>query len=109
LSDVGIEEVSAMEGDSVILNTNVKINQQQRIKWFFNALRIAQINGDLSKNCTDIQCNKGTERLNDRLKLDHQTGSLTTRDIRATDSGLYQLQIISDRVSIMKHFSVIVR
>ncbi|XP_058617044.1 uncharacterized protein LOC131530663 isoform X2 [Onychostoma macrolepis] len=109
-SGVGIDEVSAnvTEGDSIILNTNVKTNEQEKIKWYFIDTRIAQINGDLSKTCTDVQCNKGTEIFRDRLKLDHQTGSLTIMNINTTYSGLYQLQIISERISIMKHFSVVV-
>ncbi len=69
--------VSVMEGDSVTLNTDVKINQQEKIHWYFNDIRIAYINGDLSDICTDVQCNEGTERFRDRLKLDNQTGSLT--------------------------------
>ncbi len=84
--------VSVMEGDSVTLNTDVKINQQEKIHWYFNDdVRIAYINGDLSDICTDVQCKDGDERFRDRLKLDHQTGSLT---ITNTDSGVYKLQII---------------
>ncbi|XP_058617619.1 uncharacterized protein LOC131531091 [Onychostoma macrolepis] len=82
-----------MEGDSVTLHTGVETNQQDSIKWYFNDTRIAQITGDLSKICTDVQCNEGTERFRDRLKLDHQTGSLTIMNIRTTDSGVYKLLI----------------
>ncbi|XDV23857.1 hypothetical protein PO909_028235 [Leuciscus waleckii] len=85
-----------MEGDSVTLFTGVDTNQQEKIKWYFNDIRIAQINGDLSCNCTDVQCNEGTERFRDRLKLDHQTGSLTITNIRNTDSGEYVLKIINN-------------
>ncbi|XP_026054828.1 carcinoembryonic antigen-related cell adhesion molecule 1-like [Carassius auratus] len=92
-----------MEGDSVTLNTDVKTNQNDRIKWFYNDTRIAQITGDLI--CTDVECNEGTERFRDRLKLDHQTGSLTIMNIRNTDAGLYHLQIISS-TSSDKIFSV---
>uniref|UniRef100_A0A673HMH9 Immunoglobulin domain-containing protein n=1 Tax=Sinocyclocheilus rhinocerous TaxID=307959 RepID=A0A673HMH9_9TELE len=96
-SGVGSDGVSAsvMEGDSVTLNTDVKTSQQEEVVWYFNDTRIAVITGDLSYTCTDVQCNEGTERFRDRLKLDHQTGSLTIRDIRTTDSGLYRLVIIS--------------
>ncbi|XP_077081461.1 uncharacterized protein LOC143735240 [Siphateles boraxobius] len=86
--------VFVMEGDSVTLYTDVKTNQQEKIKWFFNNTRIAQISEYLSKTCTDVQCNEGTERFRDRLKLDHQTGSLTITNITHTDSGEYKLQII---------------
>jgi len=96
VSGVGLDEVSVMEGDSVTLYTGVKTNQQEKIKWYFNDTRIAQINGDLSCICTDVQCNEGTERFRDRLKLDHQTGSLTITHIRNTDVGEYELKIISN-------------
>ncbi|XP_016396741.1 uncharacterized protein LOC107730409 [Sinocyclocheilus rhinocerous] len=87
--------VSVMEGDSVTLNTGVKTNQQDDIKWYFSGFLVAHISGDQSKNCTDVQCNEGTERFRDRLKLDHQTGSLTITNTRTTDSGDYKLQIFS--------------
>ncbi|XP_073701006.1 uncharacterized protein [Garra rufa] len=89
-----------MEGNSVILLTNVKTNQGDRIRWYFNNTRIAQISGDIRKICTDVQCNEGNERFRDRLKLDRQTGSLTIMNTRTTDSGLYyQETIISGTVS----------
>ncbi|KAL0161219.1 hypothetical protein M9458_044944, partial [Cirrhinus mrigala] len=50
--------------------------------------------GDLSYICTDVQCNEDTKTFRDRLKLDHQTGSLTIMNIRTTDSGVYRLRII---------------
>ncbi|KAL1251702.1 hypothetical protein QQF64_019498 [Cirrhinus molitorella] len=91
------EEESAfvMEGDSVTLHTDVETNQQEKIRWYFNDARIAQINGDFSMICTDVQCNEGAERFRDRLKLENQTGSLTITNTRTTDSGVYRLRIIS--------------
>ncbi|XP_016355073.1 uncharacterized protein LOC107698549 [Sinocyclocheilus anshuiensis] len=86
--------VSVMEGDSVTLHTDVETNQQEEIHWYFNDTRIAQISGDLSHTCTDVQCEDADERFRDRLKLDHQTGSLTITNLRTTDSGVYELQII---------------
>ncbi|XP_026105519.1 uncharacterized protein LOC113077313 isoform X2 [Carassius auratus] len=106
--ETDVLSVSVMEGDSITLNTSFETNQQDDIKWYFSGTRIAQMSGDLSKICTDVQCNKGTERFRDRLKLDHQTGSLTIRNITNTDSGLYQLRIISIRKSSEKTFSVTV-
>ncbi|KAL0161221.1 hypothetical protein M9458_044946, partial [Cirrhinus mrigala] len=87
--------VCVEEGDSVTLHTDVKTNQKDRIKWFSNDNRIAQIAKELNTSCTDVQCNEGNDGFRDRLKLDHQTGSLTITNIRATDSGLYKLQIIN--------------
>ncbi len=107
---VGADGLSAfvMEGDSVDLHTNVETQQQEYIKWYFKDTRIAQITGDFSFICTDVQCNEGTERFRDRLKLDHQTGSLTVMNITNTDSGLYELKIISIRKSCENTFSITV-
>ncbi|XP_077083172.1 uncharacterized protein LOC143736316 [Siphateles boraxobius] len=106
-SGVGSDEVSVsvMEGDSVTLNTGVQTNRQQDIRWYYNDIRIAQINGDINKTCTDVQCNEGNARFRDRLKLDHQTGSLTITNITNTDSGEYTLKIFSSSDS-EKIFSV---
>uniref|UniRef100_A0A9J8BD15 Immunoglobulin domain-containing protein n=1 Tax=Cyprinus carpio carpio TaxID=630221 RepID=A0A9J8BD15_CYPCA len=105
---VDAASVSVMEGDSVTLYTDVKTNQQEEIRWYFNDIRIAQITEDLSFICADVQCTYSTERFRDRLKLDHQTGSLTITNITNTVSGLYELHIGSSRISIIKSFSVTV-
>ncbi|XP_048038446.1 uncharacterized protein LOC125263493 [Megalobrama amblycephala] len=96
------------EGDSVTLQTDTHTNQQEEIKWYFNDIRIAEISGDLSDICTDVQCNEGTERFRDRLTLDHQTGSLTITNTRTTDSGLYELKLINNFIR-EKIFNVTVR
>ncbi|XP_026108566.1 uncharacterized protein LOC113080620 isoform X2 [Carassius auratus] len=97
-----------MEGDSVTLHTDVKTDQQAKIRWYYYDTRIAQISGDLSKTCTDVQCNEGTERFRERLKLDHQTGSLTITNTREVDSGVYRLRIISSDTITEKVFIVAV-
>uniref|UniRef100_A0A671SCK1 Ig-like domain-containing protein n=1 Tax=Sinocyclocheilus anshuiensis TaxID=1608454 RepID=A0A671SCK1_9TELE len=105
------DEMSVEEGesgDSVTLQTGVKTNHLEDIKWYFNDIRIAQITGDQTYICTDVQCNKGTERFRDRLKLDHQTGSLTIMNINTTDSGVYELKIINNSSISEKAFSVTV-
>ncbi|XP_039538674.1 uncharacterized protein LOC120486601 [Pimephales promelas] len=101
-ADTDDVSLSVMEGDSVTLNTGVQTNQQEVIKWYFNDTRIAQISGDLSDICTDVQCEDGDERFRDRLKLDNQTGSLTIT--HTTYSGLYELKIITSRSSSDKIF-----
>uniref|UniRef100_A0A8C1LRW6 Immunoglobulin domain-containing protein n=1 Tax=Cyprinus carpio TaxID=7962 RepID=A0A8C1LRW6_CYPCA len=98
-SGVGSDGVSAfvMEEDSVTLYTDVETNQQKGVRWYFQYTFIAEISGDLSYICTDVQCDDSNERFRDRLKLDHQTGSLTIRNIKQTDHGIYELHIISSR------------
>ncbi|XP_026054391.1 uncharacterized protein LOC113040264 [Carassius auratus] len=99
--------VSLMEGDAVTLHTGVEMNQQDPMKWYFNDIRIAQIIANLNRTCTDVQCNEGTERFRDRLKLDHHTGDLTITNITTTDSGDYKLVTIRRKV-IQKIFHVVV-
>ncbi|XP_056304471.1 uncharacterized protein LOC130216603 [Danio aesculapii] len=96
--------VSVMEEDSVTLHTGVIKQQHEYIKWYFNDIRIAQLNGDVSDMCTDVQCNNGTERFRDRLKLDNQTGSLTIINIRNTDAGDYEL--VSDNEEMIFNVTV---
>ncbi|KAL0160736.1 hypothetical protein M9458_044461, partial [Cirrhinus mrigala] len=48
------------------------------------------------------------ETFGDRLQLDSFTGSLTIRNIRNTDSGLYKRQIRSNRGNSDKTFNVTV-
>ncbi|KAK7136694.1 hypothetical protein R3I93_016899 [Phoxinus phoxinus] len=109
-SGVGSDKVSlsVMEGDSVTLNTGVQTTRQQDIRCYYNGILIARINGDISKTCTDVQCNEGTERFRDRLKLDHQTGSLTIMNITNTHSGEYTLNIFSNSRNSEKIFNVTV-
>ncbi|XP_048042416.1 uncharacterized protein LOC125265894 [Megalobrama amblycephala] len=102
------ESAFVMEGDSVTLNTDVKTNQQEKVRWYFNGIRIAEITGDLSKICTDVQCNEGNERFRDRLKLDNQTGSLIITNISNTHSGVYQLRIITRSTINTKNFIIAV-
>ncbi|KAK9967224.1 hypothetical protein ABG768_001632, partial [Culter alburnus] len=111
VSGVDTEEVSVsvMEGDSVTLHTGVQTKHQDKIRWYFNGIRIAQINGDQSKTCTDVQCKDGDERFRDRLKLDHQTGSLNITNIRITDSGEYKLLISSGSSESEKTINVAIR
>ncbi|XP_050957980.1 uncharacterized protein LOC127159116 isoform X1 [Labeo rohita] len=96
-----------MEGDSVTLQTGIKTKQRERIEWYFNGFQIAKITGDLHYICTDVQCKDADERFRDRLKLDHQTGSLTITNITTTDSGLYHLKINSRRGKISTEIFIV--
>ncbi|XP_052446828.1 SLAM family member 9-like [Carassius gibelio] len=86
-------KMSVMEGDAVTLHTDVTDIPRQTInyiQWRF---------GPDKKTFIVIQFNKGAPVINylnaeifrNRLQIDNQTGSLTIRNIRTTDSGLYQM------------------
>ncbi len=88
-----MKSVSVMEGDSVTLNTDVtEIQTDEVIQWKFEHHHspVAEIN---RKTGTISVYDGPDERFRDRLKLDHQTGSLTITNTRTTDSGLYEAEI----------------
>ncbi|XP_059425042.1 uncharacterized protein LOC132159516 isoform X2 [Carassius carassius] len=103
-----VKSVSVMEGDSVTLYTDLtEIQKAELILWTFgsDSTRIAQINRLINK----ISYYDGPYGIfRDRLKLDHQTGSLTITNITTQHTGLYQLQIIGGKQVTPKKFSVIV-
>ncbi|XP_026108934.1 SLAM family member 9-like, partial [Carassius auratus] len=92
--------MSVMEGDSVLLHTDVTaIHEDDNILWKFgtNNTLIAQI-----KRGKQIFPD---ERFRDRLKLDNQTGSLTITNITTQHAGLYEVKI-SGTTRATKTFSV---
>uniref|UniRef100_A0A8C2KFE4 Ig-like domain-containing protein n=1 Tax=Cyprinus carpio TaxID=7962 RepID=A0A8C2KFE4_CYPCA len=100
-----MKSVSVTEGDSVSLHTDVtEVQRDDQILWMFGpkGTRIAE----LYKQSIDMF--KSNEIFGDRLQMDSFTGSLIIRNIRRTDSGLYKLQIRSDRRNSDKTFSVTV-
>ncbi|XP_021325130.1 uncharacterized protein isoform X4 [Danio rerio] len=101
---VGVDEVnsvSVMEGDSVTLHTHLQILKDEVTEWTFNNTLIAKVTEDNPTYNKD-------ERFTNRLKLDHQTGSLTITNIKTTDSGIYTFTTIIDKKQPTKRFSVTV-
>ncbi|XDV23780.1 hypothetical protein PO909_028197 [Leuciscus waleckii] len=92
-----VKRKSVKEGESVTFDPGVIKNTHDVMMWYFNETLIAEITGD-------------QKRFRDRLKLDHQTGSLIITNTRNTDSGEYKLQIIINNSSVsitrVKIFSV---
>ncbi len=85
-----MKSVSVKEGDSVTLNTDfTQIQRISKIVWRFGDE--GPVIAEFSKN--DLWSNETYEIFKDRLTLDHQTGSLTIKNSRTTDSGLYEVQI----------------
>ncbi|XDV23533.1 hypothetical protein PO909_028076, partial [Leuciscus waleckii] len=79
-----VKRKSVKEGESVTLDSGVIKKTNDLITWYFI--------DNYCKICEGEQCD---ERFRDRLKLDHQTGSLTITNTTNTDSGEYKLEIIS--------------
>ncbi|XP_043078525.1 uncharacterized protein LOC122327317 isoform X2 [Puntigrus tetrazona] len=94
--------VPVMEGESVTLESDIKIQRGDEIQWIFEDCVIAGIKG----NDREIYINNSPDdRFKERLELKRITGSLTIKNIRPEHAGIYKLKIGDRRVSY-KTFSV---
>uniref|UniRef100_A0A8C1PWU3 Immunoglobulin domain-containing protein n=1 Tax=Cyprinus carpio TaxID=7962 RepID=A0A8C1PWU3_CYPCA len=100
----GVKTVSVMEGDSITLNTNVKVQTDDQILWTFGpqSMQIAEI---IKRHQLYFVFVSSDGRFRDKLHMDNQTGSLTIRNIRSEQSGLYELQISRSNI-LVKRFNV---
>ncbi|XP_039538691.1 SLAM family member 5-like isoform X2 [Pimephales promelas] len=105
LTGVFGDSVSVTEGDSVTLNTDLaEIHEDEDILWKCGAkyFTIAEISRDSGIFFT----HDGPDgRFRHRLKLDHQTGSLTIMNTTTEHAGVYELEITGVKVT-SKTFNV---
>ncbi|XP_056304458.1 uncharacterized protein LOC130216589 [Danio aesculapii] len=105
LTGVFGESVSVTKGDSVTLHTGfTELMDDDLILWRFGNkdTLIAEIN-TISSSLT-VYDDVLDGRFRDRLKVDHQTASLTITNIRSEHAGVYQLQ----SNSLSKSFNITV-
>ncbi|XP_048063210.1 uncharacterized protein LOC125278243 [Megalobrama amblycephala] len=86
--------IEVIEGESVTLTSGIEINKDDQILWLF---------GDGKTVIAEIQRGTGKitvpdGRFKDRLKIDKETGSLTIRNTRPEDRGVYKLKITGSRL-----------
>ncbi|XP_056304374.1 uncharacterized protein LOC130216499 isoform X2 [Danio aesculapii] len=89
--------VSVMAGESLILITNFDVEQDEKLQWTFededeDVILASGMNGDVSKTSYGDD-----KRFRGRLELHHQTASLTVKNTRSSDTGVYQLRICNGR------------
>ncbi|XP_067237008.1 uncharacterized protein [Chanodichthys erythropterus] len=98
--------VSETEGESVTLQTDTETHGDELIVWRFGDEGKLIAKQDLEAKSPPLY--DPDERFRDRLKLDHQTGSLTITNTRLSDSGVYKVKISSSKQTLNKRFTVTV-
>lgn len=102
----GMTPVSVKEGEDINLDTGlVEIKRYDLILWKFKEQVIAEINKVTN---TFLKNDTSDERFNGRLKLHPQIVSLIISGSRITDSGVYQLNMISSSHTVQRTISVTV-
>uniref|UniRef100_A0A8C2FUJ4 Ig-like domain-containing protein n=1 Tax=Cyprinus carpio TaxID=7962 RepID=A0A8C2FUJ4_CYPCA len=105
LTGVFGESVSVTEGDSVTLHNDITECRDCRTVWAFGASETSLI-AYIKRNKQIFSTYDGPDgRFRDRLKLDHQTGSLTITNTRTEHAGLYKL-LINGAKLLTKKFNV---
>ncbi|ROI15802.1 hypothetical protein DPX16_0031 [Anabarilius grahami] len=91
-----------MEGDSVTLNSDLtEIDDEDLILWRFGSENTLIAEISVMEGRITVYDDVLDGRFRDRLKLDHQTGSLTITNITTEHAGRYELLIDSVRKSFI--------
>lgn len=100
-----MKTVSVMEGEPSILYTGlIEIQGHDLILWKFKDHLIAEIKKETNRFLTHD--NNADGRFKGRLQLHYQSGSLTIRGSRITDSGEYHLYMSSSSYTLQRNISV---
>ncbi|XP_050957315.1 uncharacterized protein LOC127158206 [Labeo rohita] len=103
-----MKSVSVREGDSVTLQTDItELHGDELIVWRFGGERKLIAKSDMETKSSPLHENTD-EGFRDRLQLNDQTGSLTIKNMKNADSGLYTVKISSSKQMINKRFIVTV-
>ncbi|KAK7136724.1 hypothetical protein R3I93_016928 [Phoxinus phoxinus] len=85
----GPKTVSMLARECLVLITDFKVERDESVEWRFeDKILTTGMNGDISKTFYSADV-----RFRGRLELHHQTGSLTIKDTRTSDTGVYHLKI----------------
>ncbi|XP_056615212.1 hepatic and glial cell adhesion molecule-like [Triplophysa dalaica] len=100
-----VKSVSAMEGESVTLDTYIVKQTDDLIVWTYgpNKTIVAIINGKASSFRLSED-----DRFRLGVNLNNQTGDLTISDVRTDHTGLYSLKISSNSTPSYKNFNLTV-
>ncbi|KAK3507384.1 hypothetical protein QTP70_016048, partial [Hemibagrus guttatus] len=107
LCDAGDETLTLqeVEGTTITLHTGITgIQSDAQIQWFYGPEKAEKkiLNSQVFKGETVTEI---SERFKERLQLDRISGALTIRNISRNDSGVYLVQVITERLS-SRTFSV---
>ncbi|XP_073669727.1 uncharacterized protein [Paramisgurnus dabryanus] len=101
-----VKSVSVMEGDSVTLHTDTKLQIKDEIEWMFGVESPDEIIAEYNREANTTSLND--ERFKNHLYLNHQTGDLIITNITNKHTGVYRVEINRQPSVIFRHFSVTV-
>ncbi|XP_073717483.1 uncharacterized protein [Misgurnus anguillicaudatus] len=95
-----------MEGDSLTLHTDTKLQIHDVIDWTYQKTLLTKINNAANK--TKIHDDVLDGRFRDRLQMNNQSGDLTITNITTQHTGLYEMTISSTQKISSHRFNVTV-